>query len=559
MTSTLYRGGLVHAASDPFAEAILIDDGVVTWIGANDTAAGLAARTDRVIDLDGALVAPAFVDAHVHLLETGLALESVDLSPSATPTRAAAFDALAAGARRLDATDPGGTQALLAFGWDDAGWGATPLTREELDAVAAGRPVYAAHVDVHHGVVSSALAASAGLHLLRGWDESGLVVGEALRAARQVTQTIPASRRTRAYRAALNQAAALGIAAVHEMSAPHTDSREGLREVVRLAQDEAVPQVVAYRGELVASADEARDLLADLPFLAGIGGDLNIDGTIAARTAALRQPYSGGREPGGREPGGLGPAGADGRGLAYLDAATIAAHLAACSAVGVQGGFHAVGDRAMDLVIAGLDEAAATLGAGPLRLAQHRIEHGLFVDAAALASLLLYGVSLSIQPAWAAAWAGPHGLWTERLGLARAANVLPFADFASAGIPLAFGSDSPVTPLHPWQAVRAAVSHEDPDQRLSGRAAFRAHTRGGWRIAGLDETGAGELTVGAPAHLAVWRAQSYGVLSSGRGIASWSAEARAGQALLPDVHADAPEPVCLQTVRAGVPIYDTFE
>jgi predicted amidohydrolase YtcJ len=215
----------------------------------------------------------------------------------------------------------------------------------------------------------------------------------------------------------------------------------------------------------------------------------------------------------------------------------------------------------MDLLVAGLEVAAGLpgSGAGPLRAARHRVEHALFVDASALASLLLYGVSASIQPAWATAWGGRDGLWEQRLGVARTANMLPFADLAGAGIPLAFGSDAPVTPLDPWAAVRAVVNAEDPDQRLSGRAAFRAHTRGGWRLAGLDDTGAGELRVGAPAHLAVWRAESYGVQSSGRGLSSWSAEARSGQPVLPDLAPDAPAPQCLQTVRAGTPIYDTFD
>ncbi|MCL1871851.1 MAG: amidohydrolase family protein, partial [Promicromonosporaceae bacterium] len=135
MTSTLYRNGLIHSATDPFAQALLVDDGVVAWIGADDTAAGLAARADRVIDLDGALVAPGFVDAHVHTLETGLALESVDLSPAGAPTRAAALEAIAAGARGLDAADPAGGEVLLAFGWDEQAWPERhPLTREGLDA-----------------------------------------------------------------------------------------------------------------------------------------------------------------------------------------------------------------------------------------------------------------------------------------------------------------------------------------------------------------------------------------------------------------------------------------
>ncbi|QAY71025.1 amidohydrolase [Xylanimonas protaetiae] len=554
MTSTLYRNGLIHSSADPFAEALLVDDGVVAWIGAEDTAAGLAARADRVIDLDGALVAPGFVDAHVHTLETGLALESVDLSPAGAPKRAAALDAIAAGARRLDAADPDGDEVLLAFGWDEAAWPErTPLTREELDTAAGGRPVYATHADVHHAVVSTSLAASAGLDRLPGWDGSGVVIGEALRVARDVAQALPPARRTRAYRVALARAAELGIVAVHEMSAPHTDTRDGLRELVWLAEHELVPQVVAYRGELVESADDARELMAQLPFLTGIGGDVNVDGSIAARTAALRLPYTDHRP----VPGSA-LTGDHGDGLAYLSAAEIGAHLAACSAVGVQGGFHVVGDRAMDLLVLGLEVAAEALGPGPLRAARHRVEHALFVDASALAALLLYGVSLSIQPAWQPTWGGRDGLWEQRLGVARAGNMSPFADLAGAGIPVAFGSDAPVTPLDPWQAVRAAVSHEDAEQRLSGRAAFRAHTRAGWRLAGLDGTGAGELTVGAPAHLAVWRADSYGVLSSGRGLTSWSAEARAGQPVLPDLHPDARTPECLQTVRAGVPIYDTF-
>ena len=83
MTSTLYRHGVIHSAADPFAEAILVDGATIAWIGADDTADGLAARADEVVDLDGALVAPGFVDAHAHVLGTGLALEGIDLSPGA--------------------------------------------------------------------------------------------------------------------------------------------------------------------------------------------------------------------------------------------------------------------------------------------------------------------------------------------------------------------------------------------------------------------------------------------------------------------------------------------
>jgi hypothetical protein len=103
------------------------------------------------------------------------------------------------------------------------------------------------------------------------------------------------------------------------------------------------------------------------------------------------------------------------------------------------------------------------------------------------------------------------------------------------------------------------VAHHEPGQRISARAAFRAHTRGGWRAAGLDHTGAGELRIGAPAHLALWRADHLVVQGAdGRVSSAWSTDARSGTPLLPDLGPDAPEPVCVRTVRDGVVLHDTL-
>ncbi|WP_125775939.1 amidohydrolase [Antribacter gilvus] len=552
--SILYRGGVVHSSTDPFAEAILVDDGVVAWLGSDDTAAGLAARADRVIDLDGALVAPGFVDAHVHTLETGLSSQAVDLSASAgVRSLADALAALHLGARKLAAEDPSGEEVLLAFGWDELSWPeGRAFSRSELDAACGGRAVYAARVDVHSAVISTALAERAGLDHLPGLAEDGTVTGEAHHVARDLAQDVTSARRTRAYRRALEGWARQGIVGVHEMSAPHVDTRAGLTELMALTADPAngLPHVAAYRGELCETADDARALLAELPWLTGIGGDLNVDGSLGSRTAALRTPYSDLMS---------GPAGEAWYGELYLSAEEVANHLSAVTAVGKQAGFHVIGDRAMDEVVLGLQVAAQVDGPGALRAAHHRIEHALFVDANALGVLLLHGVSLSLQPTFGAVWGGSSGMYASRLGAVRAGSLLPFADLAGAGVPVAYGSDTPVTPADPWAGVRAATSHEDPDQRVSARAAFRAHTRAGWRLAGLDHTGAGELRVGAPAHLAVWRAERLGVQSVPGRLSSWSAEARAGSPLLPDLAPDAAAPECLHTLRDGVVLFDTFE
>jgi predicted amidohydrolase YtcJ len=542
VSSTLYRHGAVHTSADPFAEALLVEDGTVVWVGADDTADGMVSRADEVIELDGALVAPGFVDAHVHVLETGLALESIDLSPGGGVHSLA--DALAAVHRAAATLVPGAT--VLGFGWDELRWPeGRPPTREELDAAAGGAPVYLARVDVHSAVVSSTLSRDAGLDRLPGWSFDGRVEREAHHAAREAARVVSPERRTALYRRALEHAAARGVVSVHEHSAPSIDTRAGLVELLELTADprNGLPHLVAYRGEQCITVDDAREILEAIPGLTGIGGDLNVDGSLGSHTAAVRAPYA--DAPGDQ-------------GVLYLTAEQICNHLTAVTRAGVQGGFHVIGDRAMDELLLGLRAAVDVEGPDAIARMGHRLEHAEMVDAPTLAALVLLGVRLSMQPAFDAAWGGPEGMYATRLGAGRAAALNPFADLAAAGVPLAFGSDSPVTAVDPWAGVRAAVQHRATDQRISARAAFRASTRGGWRVAGLDHTGAGELRVGSPAHLAVWRAENLTVQSAEGRFSSWSTDARAGIPLLPDMSPDAPAPVCLRTVRGGVVLHDTF-
>jgi len=545
VTSTLYRNGVVHSPADPFAEAVLVEDGTVSWLGADDTAAGIAQRADEVVDLDGALVTPAFVDAHVHVLETALAQEGLDLSVAGgVRSLAAALDAVR---RAVEARPVAESDApLLGFGWDEHDWpeGRRP-TLEELDAAAGGAPVYLARVDVHSALVTSTLASRTGLEAVPGWHGDGWVTGNAHHVVRDAARTFSPARRTALYRRALGLAASRGIVAVHEMSAPFVDTRSGLAELLATTADPAsgLPLVVGYRAEACVTVDDAHQLLAAVPGLTGIGGDLDVDGSLGSRTAALRAPYEDAP---------------DTDGVLHLSAEQVANHVAAVTRAGVHAGFHVIGDRGMDELLLGLQAAAAVEGPAAIAAAGHRVEHAEMVDAMTLAALVLLGVRISAQPAFDAAWGGPDRLYAARLGVRRAVALNPFADLAAAGIPLAFGSDSPVTPLDPWAGVRAAVQHTAVDQRISGRAAFRAATRGGWRLAGLDGTGAGELRVGAPAHLAVWRSPALTVEPGQGRLSTWSPEAQAGTPLLPDLSADAEPPVCLRTVRAGVTLFDVL-
>ena len=171
-------------------------------------------------------------------------------------------------------------------------------------------------------------------------------------------------------------------------------------------------------------------------------------------------------------------------------------------------------------------------------------------DIAAFAEL---GLTASVQPAFDALWGGEDGMYAQRLGAGRARTLNPYAALLRAGVPLALGSDSPVTPLDPWGTVRAAAFHRTPEHRVSVRAAFTAHTRGGWRAIGRDDAGA--LVPGAPADYAVWRTGELVVQAPDDRVARWSTDPRSGTPGLPDLSPGGDLPVCLRTVVGGRTVF----
>lgn len=538
---TLYRGGTVYSPAHPFATAVLVEGDAIAWVGSDEAAAGEGGPGTVVVELDGALVTPAFVDAHVHTTETGLAIDGVDLT--ATTSLAQALDLVAA------ATRAGAGRPVLGHGWDELTWpeGRAP-TRAELDRASAGGVVYLTRVDVHSAVVSSALAAAAGLRGMDGWDDDGRVEREAHHGARALTRTMPAGRRQEVQRRALRSAAAAGIGCVHEMSAPHVAPREDLAALVALAREEPLPEVVAYWGELVADDEQARDVVAGLGLpegaLRGLAGDLCADGSIGSRTAAFRDDYA--DAPGSR-------------GHLYLRVEQVRDHIVACTRAGLQAGFHLIGDAAVQEVLAGFDAATTVVGASAVAGGGHRLEHVEAVDAPAIEALARLGVLASVQPAFDAAWGGQAGMYATRLGPTRAPALNPLASLAAAGVPLALGSDSPVTPFDPWGAVRASGFHHVAEQRISVRAAFLAHTRGGRRAAG--QPGQGVIAPGAPATLAIWSGPDGSrpdlvVQAPDDRIQTWSTDPRSGTPGLPDVSSGATLPICLRTLVRGRVVHD---
>ncbi|MEV7300900.1 amidohydrolase [Streptomyces clavifer] len=529
--TVLLRGGDVHSPADPFATAMVVERGHVAWVGSEGAADAFASGVDEVIDLEGALVTPAFTDAHVHTTSAGLALTGLDLS--AARTLAEALDLLRAHTRTHS-----GERVVLGHGWDAARWPEQrPPSRAELDEAAGGRPVYLPRVDVHSAVVTTALLDLVpGVTALTGYHPDAPLTGAAHHAVRSAAHgAVTPRQRAEAQRAALAHAASLGIGTVHECAGPEISDEEDFTGLLELASQEPGPRVFGYWAERIEDEEGARRI-RELG-ATGAAGDLFVDGSLGSHTAFLHEPY----------------ADAPHTGTSHLDAAQIAAHVTACTEAGLQAGFHAIGDAAVSAVVAGVRAASEKLGLARVRAARHRVEHAEMLTPETVAAFAELGLTASVQPAFDAAWGGRDGMYAARLGAERAATLNPYAALLRAGVPLAFGSDSPVTPLDPWGTVRAAAFHRTPEHRISVRAGFTAHTRGGWRSVGRDD--AGVLVPGAPADYAVWRTGELVVQAPDDRVARWSTDPRSGTPGLPDLTPGAALPVCLRTVVFGQTVY----
>ncbi len=512
MSRVVLRNGSVYSPTARRATAICFDGDRVAWVGDDEGLAAHVDSADAVVDLHGRLVTPAFVDAHAHLAQTGLALRSLDLGAATS-----VGDALQR-LERFAGSSP--SRLVLGFGWDETQWPEQRgLTGAEVDRAVGSRPAYLARVDVHSATVSSALVAAApALRELDGWDGTGRVERQAHDVARDTANgLVPASDRRDAVHDALQMAATRGIGAVHELAAPHLSRQADFAAIADLRRHGAVAHVVGYWGELGA-VQTARALGC-----VGAAGDLCCDGAVGSRTAAVTVPY----------------ADAETTGHLYLSVEDVRDHVVACTRAGLQAGFHAIGNRSVTTVVDGLRDAARIVGVDAMVRARHRLEHVEMIEAEQIATLADLGVVASVQPVFDALWGGESAMYAARLGATRSLAMNPFATMARAGVRLAFGSDTPVTPFDPWGAVRAAVWHHNPAERLRSPDAFAAHTCGGWYAARSDKSGT--LVPDARADYAIWD------------VDPEAADPGTG---LPNLHPDLPLPLCLRTVAGGREIFN---
>ncbi|NOX45217.1 MAG: amidohydrolase [Caldiserica bacterium] len=455
----------------PGADALAVRGGVIQAVGGSSELQGFIGPHTRILDLNGQVVLPGFIDAHTHFVRVGLERTLyVDLSDVGSLDEALERLRAAARERRGD--------WVVARGWDESRWPERrPLERADLDRAVPRQPCCAIRVDGHLVVCNTPALA----RCPRADDELVDRKRGHLRegAAWELLDTIVPDLATLvdAIAAASRHAAELGVTAVAEMSG----KPEYLRAYLHALEEGVLrTRIFLYipqdRPGAAAALGTARDPGGEL--LRVVGVKAFVDGSIGARTAALTSPYRDG----------------DTAGTILLGAEELARIWREVSHAGLQLAVHAIGDRAIAEVL-----RAARL-AGVSGHGRHRIEHLELPTEEHLREMADLELVASMQPNFVVNWSGPGKLYERRLGPERDACIDPHALVLAHGIPLAFGSDG--MPMGPLYGLPGAVSPPYEAQRIPVEEALRAYTAGAaFSLFAEDELG--EIAPGKRADLVV--------------------------------------------------------
>lgn len=468
------------------AQALALRGDRILAVGSEADILKLKGAATTVVDLKGHFLMPGFNDAHMHLTNAGFKRLTVDL----TGTRS--LEEFRERIRkRVETAEP--TEWITGSGWDETLWPVKEIpSRWNLDEVTLDHPVYMERIDGHVAAANTLALRLSRVTLASkdpeggeiGRDSTGQPNGILRETAKEMVKSVmPAptpEKRRQAIEAALLDIARSGVTSVQDNS----DSENG----EAYWDDFRIFEQLEHEGKLTVRISEWIPFAAPLETLkqrrdAHPQGDsmlhtgmlkAYLDGSLGSHTAALLLPYSDD---------------ASNSGLPRSDQATLNQMTQDRLAAGFQIGFHAIGDKAVQMgldAFAEAEKAARTKGTKAYDGTENyrlRIEHAQVTNPAQVARFRELKVIASMQPShlltdmhWAPA----------RLGPARAAHSYAWAEFLNHGVTLAFGTDYPVEPVAPFRGLYAAVTRKSedgkleyfPEQRLTIDQAIAAYTTG---------------------------------------------------------------------------------
>src|SRR3989441_1783396 len=488
----------------PSAEALAISGEKILAVGTKNEIEKYRGASTRIIDAQGHLVLPGFVDCHIHFMDGSMGLTRVDLNDAKT---------VAEIQKRVKDYAESHPQEpwITGMGWSYPTFGPSALPDKKiLDDVVPTRPLYLVAFDGHSSWANSKALQMAGITRETPDPPNGKIVrdekGEASGALKEsagdlVGKLLPKparEERLAALRMGMHEANKFGLVGVH--SAGQDFEWLDLYDELRHSGELTVRFYIAYfldppqlTPDAIEKIEQARRTYRDEWISGGVVKTM-LDGVIEAHTAAMLAPYS-------DDPTQIGKL--------FWEPEKYKQTIKELDHRGLQIFTHAIGDRAVRLALDAYEEAKES---NQTHDARPRIEHIETISAQDIPRFGKLGVVASFQPLHAYPDDDTLKIWARNVGPERAQRAWVWRSIESTGGLLAFGSDWPVVTLNPWPGVQNALTRQTtegdppggwiPKERISLADAIKGYTLGA-AFAGHREKTEGSLEPGKLADLIV--------------------------------------------------------
>lgn len=451
----LYNGNIVTIdKNSSIFDWVLIKDGRIFELGNGDKYKEYLNDEVEAIDLKGKTVLPGFYDSHVHLVQTGLNLLSVDLSN--VTSIAELQELISKKAREV----PNG-QLIRGVGYDDLRIkeGRMP-TRYELDKCTTNHPVWINRVEYHISALNSRALNSLNIPFdLEGIirDErnlpDGRLVGNASAYIRgQIFNRISDKRRKKGVCKAINIAIKKGVTTIGALEGGFSFHNKDAEFIIDNKKAFPIDVNLFYQTINVEKVLKNK--------LKRIGGCIFLDGSFGSRNAALEEDYSDDK---------------GNRGRLFFKQEELNNFVLKANKSDLQITVHAIGDRAIEQILVAYEYA---LEKYPRENHRHRIEHFELPSDDHIKRAKKMGLIISMQPAYEYYWGAEGDLYDRRLGDRRKTSN-PFKKILDNGLMIAGGSDSDVTAIDPLLGIHTAVNHPNSEYAIDVLDAIKLFTING--------------------------------------------------------------------------------
>jgi predicted amidohydrolase YtcJ len=454
-------------ADQPYAEAMVVSGDTIVAIGSNHEVKKYKSGSGKVIDLGGMYILPGFIDSHVHLLQGGSNLASVQLRDASTP------EEFIKRIKEYAVTQKPGTW-ILGGDWDGMGWESLP-GRSWIDSVTPDHPVFVSRLDGHMALANSLAMKLAGIDrkvkdVAGGTierDASGDLTGIFKDNAMDlISAKIPeqsAEEVDRALVAAMKYLASNGVTSVHAVdAAAYADGldrvRASGRQITRIYYLQTISRWKDMKEHIEREGPGDRWISTG-----GVKGF--VDGSLGSHTAAFIEPYTDLKTD---------------TGLFVNSEEDLYRWVSEADKAGLQVVIHAIGDRAINTLLNIYERVAAE---NDERDRRFRIEHSQHIAPPDIERYGKLKVIASMQPYHAI----DDGRWAEEyIGPERIKTTYAFRSLLDSGATIALGSDWFVAPATPLEGIYSAVTRRTldgknpdgwvPDQKITITEALKAYT-----------------------------------------------------------------------------------